>query len=139
MRYRGKVDWWIGLSVLIGLVVLLTAAISFTSTVAFAVFVADCALVFGFCFPQSYEVTQTELIVRSGLRRIHIPLSQITAVRPSSDSRSSLALSLDRVLIEYGSGSVLIAPENQNAFMTDILAHNPQLSKRGQDLVLSFV
>lgn len=139
MRYPGKIDWWIGLAVLTGLFFLLTTAIYSRSIIALALFAADCVLVFGFCYPQSYDLTPDELIINAGLRRTRIPLSQITAVQPSSDSRSSLALSLDRVLIEYASGSILIAPENQSAFIADILRRTGHLAPRGQGLTLSFV
>ena len=46
-------------------------------------------------------------------------------------------MSLDRILVEYESGSILIAPKNQELFFADIQARSPQLSKRGQDLVTS--
>jgi hypothetical protein len=139
MRYGGKIDWWIGLGVLTGILTPIAIAVTAKSLPMYAVFAGVCIIVFGFCFPQSYETTKSELVVRAGLRKIRIPYAQITHVGPSSDSRSALALSLDRVLIEYQSGAVLIAPENRSAFIGDVQAHAPQLSKRGQDLVLSLV
>jgi len=102
----------------------------------YAWFVGVCILVFGFCFPQWYETTGTELVIRAGMRRIRIPYAQITAVIPSRDLGSALALSLDRVRIEYQSGAVLIAPEDRMSFIADVQAHAPQLSKRGQCLVV---
>jgi hypothetical protein len=139
MRYRAKIDWWIGLSVLAGLVGPLAAAIVSSSLFMYMVFVFSSVLVFGFCYPQYYETAASCLLVRAGLRTIRIPYSQINAVRPSSYTRSALAMSLDRVLIEYESGEVLIAPKEKELFFTDIQARAPQLSKRGQDLVLAFV
>src|SRR5437868_6286449 len=112
MRYRGKVDWWIGLGVLTGILAPLGIAVIQNSLLMYAVFAGTCILVFGFCFPQSYETAEAELVVRAGMRTIRIPYAQITTVKPSSDSRSALALSLDRILIEYQSGGILIAPEN---------------------------
>ena len=139
MRYRGKIDWWIGLGVLAGLLTPIVVAVTTKSSPMYLVFAVICVLVFGFCFPQSYETGATELVIRAGLRKIRIPYSQMTTVRTSTDSGSALALSLDRILIEYQSGAVLIAPENASTFISDVQAHAPQLSKRGQDLVLSFV
>lgn len=139
MRYRAKIDWWIGLSVLAGLVGPLAAAIVSSSLLMYTAFVFTAVLVFGFCYPQYYETSASCLLVRAGLRIIRIPYSRITAVRPSSDSRSAIAMSLDRVLIEYESGEeVLIAPKEKDLFFTDIQARAPQLSKRGQDLVTTF-
>ena len=137
MRYRAKIDWWIGLSLSVALVVPLVVAVSTKAWPMCLVFAFWCILIFGFCFPQSYETTGTELIIRAGLRKIRIPYAQMTTVRMSSDSRSALALSLDRLLIEYQSGAVMIAPENREAFIADIQNHAPQLSKRGFDLILS--
>lgn len=139
MRYRGKVDWWIGVSVLIGLLAPIVVALATKWLPMYALFIGVCVLVFGFCFPQSYETTGTELVIRAGIRQIRIPYAQITTVIPSSDSGSSLALSLDRVLIEHQSGAVLIAPENRVAFIADVQAHAPQLSKHGAGTVLSLV
>lgn len=137
MRYRCKIDWWIGVSFVSGLVIPLWFAVAENSLPHYAIFAGNCIVIFGFCFPQRYETTETHLVVRAGLRTIRIPYSEMTTVRPSSDSRSALALSLDRVLIEYQSSAVMIAPENQDAFLADVQARAPQLSKRGGDLVLS--
>lgn len=136
MRYRAKIDWWIGLGVLTGFLAPLAIAVATRSVPMYVVFSGVCLLVFGFCFPQSYEIG-TELVIHAGFRKIRIPFAQITKIGPSSDSRSSLALSLDRVLIEYRTGSVLIGPRNPGAFIADVHARSPQLAKRGQDLVLA--
>jgi hypothetical protein len=94
--------------------------------------------VFGFCYPQSYETTDTGLVIRAGLRTLTVAYSKITAVRPSTDNRSALALSLDRVEIEYLSGNLLIAPKDQAASFADLASRAPQLTERGLDLVISF-
>jgi hypothetical protein len=138
MRYQAKVDWWIGVGVLVGMLAPIIVALTTRLLPMYAVFIGACVLFFGFCFPQSYETTRTELVIRAGIRQIRIPYAQITTVSLSSDSGSSLALSLDRVLIEHQAGAVLIAPENRVAFIADVRAHAPQLSKRGLDLGISF-
>lgn len=137
MRYTAKIDWWIGLLWVAVLLLVVGLAVASWSLKGYAVLVSACAVVFGFCYPQSYETTDACLLVRAGLRTIRIPYSCITGVRPSSDGRSALAMSLDRILVEYESGSILIAPKSQDLFFADIQARSPQLSKRGQDLVIS--
>lgn len=127
------------MSLFIGLLAPIVVALTTKWLPMYAWFAGVCILVFGFCFPQSYETTRTELVIRTGIRRIRIPYARITAVTLSRDSRSALALSLDRVLVEYQSGAVLIAPENRAAFIADVQAHAPQLSKLGPDVVLSRV
>jgi hypothetical protein len=93
-------------------------------------------LVFGYCYPQWYETAADALVIRAGWTTRRIPYPAITAVRPSSDSRSSLAMSLDRVEIEYGTTALLIAPVDQEAFFADIAGMAPQLSRQGQGLVV---
>jgi len=93
-------------------------------------------------YPQSYETASDGLRIRAGLIRKLIPYAAITAVCPGSGRPSglawSLALSLDRVSIQYGTGKeIVIAPADQNAFMADVAMRTPQLVKRGFDLVLS--
>ena len=136
MKYKAKIDWWIGASVVIGLVAPVAVAATEKAYWVYALAVVVWVLVFGFCFPQSYETTATALVIRAGLSKRTIPYSNITAIRHSSDSRSALALSLDRVQIEYASGEQLIAPKNQQAFWADLESRAPQLSRRGQDLVV---
>ncbi|HOL72840.1 MAG TPA: PH domain-containing protein [Bryobacteraceae bacterium] len=95
------------------------------------------AVVVGFIYPQYYETNPDCLLLRAGLRRIRIPYSHITAVRPTFDMRSSVAMSLDRVLIEYQNGWQLIAPKDKVRLIEDVQTRAPQLSRRGQGLVLT--
>lgn len=120
-----------------GLAFPLATAITVPSPHAYAASAITFALVFGFCYPQYYETTADCLLLRAGIRRIRIPYSHITAVRPSSDMRSSFAMSLDRVLVEYQHGWQLIAPKDKVRFFEDIQTRAPQLSRRGQDLVVA--
>ena len=89
-------------------------------------------------YPQFYQTTPTGLLIHSGLTRRFVPYEAITFIGPSSDGRSSVALSRDRVKIQWGPFSeLLIAPANADAFFADIAARAPHLCKRGQDLILS--
>jgi hypothetical protein len=138
MKYNAKIDWWIGASLLIA--ISLPVIFALNSSTAYAAIgpAAVLPLVFGFCYPQSYETTPEALVVRAGFTKRTIAYSQISAVRPSCDSRSALALSLDRVQIVYASGELLIAPRNQTAFFADIASRAPQLSRQGLGLAAPF-
>jgi hypothetical protein len=136
MKHAAKVDWWIGAAVVVGLVVPLLSAIRSGSVWMFGFAAAIWIVVFGFSYPQSYVTTDDALVIRAGFSKRTIPYSQITAIRPSSDSRSALALSLDRVQVEYVSGELLIAPRDQEAFFADLTSRAPQLSTVGQELVI---
>ncbi len=138
MRHEAKVDWLIGLAIVAALVVPCVSAITKSTPWGYAASGIVALLVFGFCWPQWYETTADALVIRAGLTTRRIPYSTITAVRPSSDTSSSLAMSLDRVEIEYGSKRILIAPKNQDAFFSDLATRAPQLSRQGQNLVTLF-
>jgi len=138
MKYQAKIDWWIGASILIGIALPFVVAATSHVHWMYAAGAGVLVLVFGFCYPQTYETTAAALVIQAGVSKRIIPYSEITAVRPSSDSRSALALSLDRVQIQYGAaGDLLIAPEDKAAFVADLAARAPQLSRHGQELVVS--
>jgi hypothetical protein len=135
VSYKGKVDWWIGMGIVAGICMPAVAALSLHNDFLLAppallvVFMLTC------CYPQKYEVLPDALVVKAGLTRRAIPWSGISFAGLSSDSRSSLALSLDRVAIRHAGGEILIAPDDSVHFMEDVASHCPQLSRRGTDLV----
>lgn len=137
MIYKGKVDWWIGLAILGGVATPVLIAISAHQWGLLALPGLFAAFVLIVLFPQSYESTADALRIRHGVMTKLIPWPAITGVSVTSDSRSSLAMSLDRVQIEYGRGSIMIAPDDQVRFFDDIAAHCPQLSRCGMDLIIS--
>jgi hypothetical protein len=116
---------------LAGLVVPFVSAVEEYTAWGYAASGFVALLVFGFCYPQWYETNADALVIRAGLTTRRIPYSTITAVRPSSSRRSSFAMSLDRVEIEYGSKRMLIAPKNQDEFFSDMAARAPQLLRQG--------
>ena len=89
--------------------------------------------------PVSYTLTSSELIVRSGLLRWHIPLDQIQRVAPSHNPRPGPSLSLDRLLIEYLQGSkvktLLISPRGQHAFLKHLAEADDNLTVADNGLV----
>jgi PH (Pleckstrin Homology) domain-containing protein len=135
MRFRAKVDWWIAISIIAGITMPAIIAIVAGKYWMFLVSAAAVAMVFSVGFPQWYETKEHSLIIRSGLVTRSIPYSHIIAVRPSSDWGSALALSLDRIQVEYDSCAILIAPDRKDLFISEIGRHAPQLSKYGQNLV----
>ncbi len=143
MRYKAKIDWWIGAS--LAAAVVIPALGSFTDRGGPGLWIGLAALLFilGLGFPQWYETAPDGLVIRSGLVTRRIPYQQITAVRATADGRRwqgfSVALSQDRIEVEYGGRSITIAPQDQEAFYADVASRAPQLSKRGQNLEVSFV
>jgi len=137
MTYKGKVDWWIGLALLLAITTPLVPGIVLHRTPLLIGPVVLLALIFGCLYPQKYETGGDALRIRAGLTTRTIPWSSITSVSPTSDSRSSLALSLDRVLIEYSGDEIMIAPADQIRFFDDVASRCPQLSRRGMDLIIA--
>jgi hypothetical protein len=130
MRHKAKIDWWIAVALLGGIGAPLLGKAYWVSGLILLAYLA-------FLLPQSYETTPEGLLIRAGLYRKLIPYASITAVGPCSDTRSGLALSMDRLKISYGSGKEFhIAPADQEGFMADLAMRTPQLVKRGFDLVL---
>jgi hypothetical protein len=126
MRYKGRVDWFVGVSMFVGIVAPAFIAVTQNLPWMSIASVIAAALVFGISYPQWYETRQDALIIRSGLTTRLIRYPQIEAVRPSSDNR---------IAIDYGFGNLLIAPQDAQKFIDDIAGHAPQLSKRGAELI----
>jgi hypothetical protein len=128
LRYRAKVDWWIGVAIVVGLMLPLVMA-NFTTPWLYGAAAVPWVIVFGLCYPQSYETTAEGLLIRAGLMRRLIPYGSITRAEPSRDARSSMALSLDRVRIVYGdfSREVFLSPVEKSAFLEDLAKRAPQL------------
>jgi len=134
MRHAAKVDSKIGWAIACAIVLPSITAFSRSSPWEFAGAAFVVLLIFGFCFPQWYETTADALVVRAGLITRRIPYATITAARPSSSTRSSFAMSLDRVEIVYGSRKLLIAPKNQHAFFAVLATRAPQLYSQSQNI-----
>lgn len=129
MRHAAKVDWFIGVSILGGILVPLLGHTYWASGLVLGILLIA-------VYPQCYETTPQGLVIRSGVTSRLVPYEAITFVGPSSNARSSVALSLDRVKVQWGpSSEVLIAPADPERFAADIASHAPHLTRRGQDLV----
>jgi hypothetical protein len=132
MTHKAKIDWWIAVALALGVLAPFAGARLWITIPLF--------LAVGICgYPQHYRTTEKGLDIHSGLIRRVIPYQAITFVGPSEEGSFTFALSLDRVSIRYGANAgLLIAPEDYRAFIADIAARAPHLTRRGQDLVLAF-
>jgi hypothetical protein len=137
VHYPVKVDLLIAAAIIAGLAIPLSVALMTASWPMGAICAGTWMVVFGCCYPQSYETGPRALVIRAGLRRVRIPYARITGISATMDHRSAMALSLDRLRIEYEGGELLISPADQDEFLEDILKRAPQLSRRGHDLVVA--
>jgi hypothetical protein len=127
LAFNSKVDLWI-------LILLLTAVAACLWGVA-KIWDADSAvlwplailLAIGILMPLwiivslKYFLSDDRLRIRCGPFHWQIPIRDITAVTPTSDARSSPAMSLDRLLIEHGGHSrLMISPEPRQEFLRQL-------------------
>ena len=89
------------------------------------------ALVIANWLSTSYVISSDTLTIRCLSFRWTIPLTTITALRASSDVRSSPALSRNRIEIVYKTGSVLVSPRDRQAFIRAIRRGQPTVAVEG--------
>jgi hypothetical protein len=148
MQYPSKKDWWIVLIVAFTGVMLVSAAISQIASrgidhpatwTLIGTTICYIAILHIFTYPVYYEVTDRDLIIRSGLIRQTIPLSSIDEARPTRNPLSAPAWSLDRLHIEYRKKGkktfVLISPENRNAFIRELARKSSDLELDGDTVI----
>ena len=130
MTHYGKSDWGLILAVAAGVAVSLTAGLYWVGGPAL--------LVLMLClYPQKYRTAARGLVVETGLIRRFIPYDAITFVAPCTGVSSALAM--DGVSIRYGARSELrIAPADAAAFIADLAAHAPHLSRRDRGWTVLF-
>jgi hypothetical protein len=142
-RFPSKVDWWLGVILaalpFVGLVVAGSAIGEGNSTemwVGVGMTGVVALMYFGLIFPMYYEITDTQLVIRSGLIRQRVELADIKEVRPTRNPLSAPALSLDRLRIDYKEGRfgyALISPANRAEFL-NALAEAAGLARDGDGL-----
>ncbi|MCW5807090.1 MAG: PH domain-containing protein [Deltaproteobacteria bacterium] len=138
--YRSKVDGWLKVVLVLpfvaGVAVTilgLTEGPASSAIVGVATFAGYALLLGGLVVPMRYAIDGDGLHVRSGaFFRIDIPWSRLHGAAPSRDPRSSPALSLDRIAVEYERpngrrAKLLISPEDRDAFLRDLTDASAQL------------
>jgi len=124
--YPSRIDAWLVVLVAGSVGVVLAEAASrysrspTESLISIAVLAATlllCALV---GFPCEYTLTETQLIIRSGLIRRHITYRDITAVEPSRSLWAAPALSLRRVKVSFSGRFQLVSPRERERFIDEL-------------------
>jgi hypothetical protein len=148
MTYSSKKDWWLfGLAWGVGPALM---AVGFLGVLApfgnpvlgWALVRAGAGTVLAVLlttYPLDYEITQTELVARSGFMRWRVPLANIQEAAPTRSAASAPAWSLDRLRVEYLKGgrscALLVSPSDKWAFMRDLADAAPGLELRGDRVV----
>ena len=126
MRFNSKIDIWLGvLIVAVAVMVLRVAYLIFLQP--YGVFEAVVLVVLGAVLPiwilfsTNYDVIDENLWINSGPFKWKIPTSSISRVGFSKSWKPSPALSLDRVVLEYDGGRlILISPNEKMKFLIAI-------------------
>ena len=126
--FRSKVDFWlvfliVGAPILALDFLLDGSGISDTGVnliTALTVVLVLCLLAWLY-FTTSYTITAESLFVKSGPFTRVVSLREITSIEPTHSAATAPALSLDRLLIRYGSDSELIvSPADKQSFVAAI-------------------
>jgi hypothetical protein len=141
--FPSKVDWWLAALIvaapLIAAGVCLSALLAgdpAAATVALLAGVLPVSLILGALVSVRYGITATSLVIRFGLCRQTVALSQIVEVRPSRIPLSAPAPSLDRLQVRYGPGWLsfaLISPADRDTFLS-LLCRRAGLVRLGEGL-----
>lgn len=133
--YRSKIDVWMGAILGFAVVAMISAPVTAwlktgnsRSLLVGLVVVPGAALVVWVLLSTNYTLEGRQLIVRSGPFRWRINIDEIRSIAPVRaigmrirSSRSSPALSMDRLEIVYGADKrLMISPDEQDAFLKDI-------------------
>ena len=75
-----------------------------------------------------YLIEAGTLVIRSSFFSWRVPIAEIRSITPTRSARSSPALSLDRLRIEYGRKVILVSPEDRQRFIDSLRAINPAIA-----------
>lgn len=142
-RYRSKIDWWLGVLLVVPLVAAVGTAIALqlgsdagAAIVGWVALLGVVALYVVVVWPVAYELTDDAIVVRFGLLRWRIAYRSLRGVKPTRSILASPALSLDRLAIDTG-GSLapMISPADRNGFLADLDSRAPHLVRDGDRLI----
>ena len=132
MRFDSKIDWWFHVIVItttasmIGLGVWTVLTKSLLTGIGCILFsITDIALIFPIWLNTSYRLTETSLVIKSGLfAPIKIPYRKIISITKASSPLISLALSANCLKIKFRRSKranfVYISPVNQDEFIRQL-------------------
>lgn len=125
MKFISKIDWqnWLLLALMVGILSLPCFVFNFSWVYFSIMLVVDVCLIITFLTTR-YELTDTDLVVKSGIIKFSIGLDRISKInminnlwgKSCSTSTKSLEIRFGRN--EYGNyTSILISPENEDKFL----------------------
>ena len=133
-RFRSKVDALFGVllavAVLVPATVLLAVAQESADPLLLVpVLVAGAAV--AMVLRTHYDITDAELIVRSGPFRWRVALPSIRRLRATRTLLSAPALSMDRIEVQHDGGVVVISPRDTAGFIRLLQSRAPRVELEG--------
>lgn len=123
MKFRSKIDLWLGTLIVVVAVIVFRVAYSialkpYGFVEAFPLVAIGAALPLWVLASTSYDVINANLWIRSGPFKWKISILSISKIEPTTSWVSSPALSVNRLKIEYGKGkTILISPNETDKFL----------------------
>jgi membrane protein YdbS with pleckstrin-like domain len=126
--YASKIDAWLvtvmalgALAALVACAILLSAPVPHGWVIAVPLLVITVGLPIWLFTTTRYQFQGSYLLIQSGPLKWRLPIEQIKTVSSTRNPLSSPALSLDRILIEYGQGkSIMISPKDRQGFLAEL-------------------
>lgn len=148
IRYRSKIDTWLIVVIAIAFFISLLSiildllspdALQQGGWISIIIVVVVWAFIGSLIWPLYYEITPSELGVRSGFLHWNVLLSSIQEVQPSHNMLASPALSLDRLRIEYNQNGktrfMLISPKDKPGFLRTLAQNAGDFELRDDSIV----
>lgn len=135
MKFQGKIDvWWYFVLIFFN-VIFVFALCSSNKTggiaglfIAFLLWVVCDIFMFQVTFKNYVYLDEEELIIFFGPIKQRIRNNEILSVSSTHNPLSSMAISLDRIRIQWIHGSVFIAVKEKQTFIHQLCLKNPNIN-----------
>lgn len=135
MKFKGKIDLWFWLIMLFGDALILLALLDSSGYIIGIVTALIYNIIFIPLVVRNYvEVTDKELRIVMGFSKVKIPLMEIVEVYCTHNPVSSMAASIDRIMIQAKNTQVMCAVTDKEAFFSCLKEKNPmiQIPEKGK-------
>ena len=130
-RFKSKIDPWLAAMLVTSAIVcagasliMLRGAAPYRWLVVASTLVGGVALPLSLLLRTDYTIDNDVLLIRTGLFRWRVPLTDIIEISPTRNIMSSPALSLDRLLITRRNGpACMVSPRDKEGFLRELQNH----------------
>ena len=135
LAFNSKIDLWLLIVLMTGVAACLWGIATIWDSQTAILWPVMAVLAVGILIPLwilaslRYFLSGDTLRIRCGPFRWQIPIRRIRAITPTNKLKSSPALSLDRLLVEYGDDQqIIISPEPRQEFLRQLEHRRKQTS-----------